>query len=57
MKQGEEGWGETQTHEFGTISWRVAGLGADEVDLLLDEAKPNRDIALPHERANLVIAR
>jgi hypothetical protein len=49
-------WGETQTHEIGTISRRVAGLDADEVGLLLDEAKPNCDIVLPHERANLVIA-
>jgi hypothetical protein len=33
------GWGETQTYDIGTISRRVTGLGADEVGLLLDEAK------------------
>jgi hypothetical protein len=33
------GWGETQTYEIGAISRRVTGLDADEVGLLLDEAK------------------
>jgi hypothetical protein len=33
------GWGETETYEIGTNSRPVTGLRADEVGLLLDEAK------------------
>lgn len=33
------GWGDTETDEIGTVSRRVTGQSADDVGLLLDEAK------------------